>query len=216
MDIKIGIHIINGNISRKGDASAGAISEVSSALLTPDPSKTFSRLVTAVRDGSGNLKVIAWDIDGTGKVVRKADASAGAISKVAVTTYGPTAWHTFVRDGAGNLKVIGWSISQFGAITRQGDNSAGAITEVAATGSASACRGGDGNLKLIWWYTAYDQHQNIGSASAGGISQVAVTGGLSVIDIGVSVKAARVVTAVRDSGGNLKLISWHLVYSTIS
>jgi hypothetical protein len=206
----------NGNISRKGDASAGAISAVSSTLLSPDPTKTFRRLVTAVRDGSGNLKVIAWDIDWTGKVVRKGDASAGAISKVAVTTYGPTTFHTFVRDGAGNLKVIGWSISQYGAITRLGDNSAGAITEVAATGSVSACRGGDGNLKLIWWDTVNDQPQYIGSASAGDISQVAVTGGLSFINIGVSFKAARVVTAVRDGGGNLKLISWHLVYSTIS
>ena len=205
----------NGNISRKGDASGGAISEISITLLTPGTSQSSNRVVTAASDGSGKLKVIAWDIDGTGKVVRKADAPAGAISRVAGTTYGPTSWHTFVRDGNGELKVIGWSIGQDGRISRRGDASAGAITEVAAAGSVSADRGGNGNLELIWWDTVYDNPQIRGSAYEGAISQVAVTGGLSVIDIDVSTKAARVVTAARDGSGDLKLTSWHLLYSTI-
>jgi M6 family metalloprotease-like protein len=206
----------NGNISRKGDASAGAISEVSITSLTSfaSQSRVINRVVTAVREGNGNLKVIAWDINGIGKVVRKAEASAGAISKVAATTYGPTSWHTFVRDGNGMLKVIGWSIGQDGKISRRGDASSDPITEVAATGQVSADRGGDGNLELIWWNTAYDAPQKIGSAYASPISQVAVAT-LSAIDIDGSTKAARVVTAVRDGAGNLNLVSWHLPYSAI-
>jgi hypothetical protein len=43
-------------ITRQGDASAGAISLVAITRAGTN------RVVTAVRDGSGNLKLIAWEI----------------------------------------------------------------------------------------------------------------------------------------------------------
>jgi hypothetical protein len=49
-----------GNVTRKGVASAGAISQIAISSLDSN------RIVTAVRDGKGNLKVIVWDVDAKG------------------------------------------------------------------------------------------------------------------------------------------------------
>ena len=68
-------------IEHSHNASAGAIGALALTRLAPD------HVFTAVRDGSGNLKVIAWQVGSDGSLTRRGDASAGGVSQVAVTDW---------------------------------------------------------------------------------------------------------------------------------
>lgn len=119
-------------------------------------------VVTAVRDGDGNLKLISWWVskDSVQQVTRKDDAVASAISKVTITKVG-TPFHsdrliTSVRDGDGNLTLTAWDVLSDGQITRQQSAFAGGITDLAANRVWSyylvtAVRLNSGHLKLIAW-----------------------------------------------------------------
>ena len=82
---------------------AGAISEISIAV-------SGSRIVTAMRDGGGNLKLITWDIGTDGSISRRGTAAAGAISKISIARVDSSRVVTAMRDGGGNLRLITWDI----------------------------------------------------------------------------------------------------------
>jgi hypothetical protein len=92
----------------------------------------MARIVTAVRDGSGNLANIAWSINSEGNIRRQGEARAGEISLVsAIALQRPSGQLvTAVRDGSGNLAIIAWSVDSEGNIRRQGEARAGEISLV--------------------------------------------------------------------------------------
>jgi hypothetical protein len=209
------------HVRRRGDASAGAVSRV--ALATVDSDNGL--VVTAVRDGSGNLKLIVWHISPDGQQVeRLADASAGAISEVALVALRNNLVVTAVRDGSKHLKLIAWHISSDGQqIDRRGDALAGAISgvKVVSTSTPGAfafdfdsvvavVRDSFGDLKVIAWAILDDGmiFERKGDATAGAVSAFdAVFQGAILPPDGQTGKLV-VNTAVRDSRGNLKLIQW--------
>src|SRR3954454_13920802 len=87
-------------------------------------------LVTALRNGSGNLELISWRLEANGNLTRLGDScsQAGAVHSVAVISLGGNLIVTAVQTthsityAHGNLKFIAWQISQNGGkITRIGD-----------------------------------------------------------------------------------------------
>jgi hypothetical protein len=206
-------------LKRVADASAGAIAEVSTTPVNVG-SDQHGQLVTAVRDGHGNLKLIVWHVSADGRHIRRmGDASAGAISRVALATVDSRNGlvTTAVRDGSGNLKLIVWHISADGQqVERLADAFAGAISEVALVALrnnlvVTAVRDGSGNLKLIAWHISSDGQQidRRGDALAGAISEVRVVSTISPEEFGFDFDS--VVTVVRDSFGDLKLIAWSIL-----
>ena len=194
--------------SRRGTATAGAISEISI------PHVTGSRIVTAMRDGGGALRLIAWDIGTDGSISRRGTATAGAISKISIARVDSSRVVTAMRDGGGNLRLITWDIGVDGSISRRGTATAGAISEISIAyvrGSriVTAMRDGGGALRLIAWDIGTGPVDGSisrrGTATAGAISKISIT------HVGIpGVGNSRVVTAMRDGGGNLRLITWDI------
>ena len=121
---------------------------------------TFDTL-SAVRDGSGNLKLIAWRTGQTTSRLADSGDQAGAVSEIALTRTANLAV-TAVRAGNDTLKLISWSTgNQLDSIVRQSDSGdqAGEATLIGAQsiGSTSNAdvvtpvRTAGGSLKLISW-----------------------------------------------------------------
>ncbi len=200
-----------GTLVRRADYLAGKISALDMATTTSGD----RRSVTAVRDEDGNLKLIAWDIqvavNGTVSVVRLGQASAGAISAVAISNSKVfNGVFTAVRDGANELKVIPWKLSSNGqSFTRGASGSAGVIAadlDVAplASGVAVALKNSEGNLEIKTW--SANANGDIGSlrgTSAGGEA--------SEITLLTSPHGGSNLTSVLRSGdGELYLIGWKI------
>jgi hypothetical protein len=186
-----------GNVVRKGSASAGPISLVSVIPVSFGFFSDQGVLATAIRDGSGNLKVIIWDVDDEGNVVRKDSASAGPVGQISAAMLydrgGSFAnsgrFVTAVQDGDGNLKVIGWNIDKESLkVTRLGSATDGAVSFICCCpfpdqgigfhyGFVTAVRDGSGNLKNIVWSMDSDGNlQRDGEGSAGNIGLVSAQG----------------------------------------
>lgn len=197
----------SGGFTRVADTSAGRISALA---MTESGNR---RAVTAVRDDAGNLKIVVWDIqlanNGAASIVRLGQASAGAISALAMSRAGNfNGVFTAVRDSANNLKVVPWKLSADGnTVTRGADGSAGAVgTQIAvaplAQGVAAAVRDEQGDLRLITWSanSAGDIGARHDTGVAGGISEVSV--------LGTPHADSNLTTVVRDTDGNLLLVGW--------
>lgn len=153
-------------VERRGSAVGEAIIQVAIVHSGQYAEVGFTNVqdvvVTAVRDGDGNLKLISWWVskDTQQDITRKDDAIAEAISKVAITRVS-TPFHsdrliTSARLSDDTLKLTAWDVLSNGQITRQQDAFAGAITDLAANRVWSnylvtAVRTVSGNLKLIAW-----------------------------------------------------------------
>jgi hypothetical protein len=208
----------DGTLTRLGDSQnkAGAISLVD--LLTV----SRNIVVTAVRNASGNLLLISWRISQDGTTFDRLDDSgtrAGEVSEIAIAgsegvspgSEGGGRVVTAVRDGSGDLLLISWDVAQDGTITRLDDSAdaAGQATQIAisrfsASRYVTAVRTGSGNLRLIAWDvdTSSGEVTRTGDSAnkAGAVSETAL----------VTPPPNRLVTAVRDGGGNLKVITWNM------
>jgi hypothetical protein len=200
-------------ITRGGTGTAGAISAFDMALVRA------GRMVTAVRDGSGDLKVIAWDIDSSGNTItRRGTAEAGKVSAIATCSLGMNLVATAMRDGGNELTVIVWRVEENGSVTRLGSAPvAGQITDVAccivrytmgSNAFVTAVRKADGTMKLDAWNVTVDgaiHHK--ASAEAGLISTPQP--GMPIPRVALCNLGAQSVAAyVRDGSGNLKVILW--------
>jgi hypothetical protein len=201
----------NGSFTRLFEGNAGAISEVS--LLKLPLFGTTERIVTAVRDGDGDLKVIVWRVSSTGAFTRLGDsgslAGEATLIRSALDPRGRVV--TSVRDGSGDLKLITWGISANGATVQRLGDSGSAAGDIFGNslaslpdGVVSAVRDGSGNLKLIAWTVnaggSLTRRSDSGS-QAGEASAITV-----ISDIGVN--GLSMVTVVRTGSGTLKLIGW--------
>src|SRR5712691_9379273 len=119
-----------------------------------------SEVLTALRNGSGNLELISWRTppqDPT--ITRGADSGtqAGTANEVALTLMGRRAI-TAVRSGSDRLLLISWDVPPgLGTINRlpqdAGAGEASFIAMVAISDSrlVTALRAGNNNLLLICW-----------------------------------------------------------------
>jgi hypothetical protein len=222
-----GAHVI-----RKGDAAWGAISKV--AITAIDDLIGNYTAITAVRDGSDHLKIIAWKVASDGsKITRKGEAAAGSISDVAIGELTTNLFVTVVRTG-GDLKLIAWQIDDdANTITRKGEATGGAVSRVTIvpTGPVNsdhpdptkyqslvtAVETGDGNLKVIAWDVSPDGSTitRKGEASAGSLSEVSALSYDVLVDLGFTNKRNMVATAVQQTGGTLKIIAWSVPIDTL-
>ena len=177
---------------------AGPVTSVAAASLTP------RRAATAVRTAAGNLRVIVWDIDEAGGVVRRGSGDAGAIQDAVIASLGPDRVVTAVRQGDGKLAVITWSVDSSGQVQRLGTARAGTvgIVDVATLGTAwvvTAVQTASNDLKLISWRV-----YGSGSIDRRMEAQAGPIGDLSIASYGYR----QLVTAVRAGDGTLKVINW--------
>ncbi|WP_427017123.1 hypothetical protein ACQCSX_00135 [Pseudarthrobacter sp. P1] len=195
-----------GTMTRLGDSGdqAGAVSLIAVSVPTPNV------VLTAVRAGNGNLKLISWGVSEDGHSISRLGDSgdqAGAVSEIALAGV-----VTAVRAGNGSLKLISWRISSDGTqIQRLHDSGSQAgeatcicISRFGDARFVTAVRAGNGSLKLISWDidpTSGTIHRTGDSDDkAGAVSEVAlaVPGGNNIT------------TAVRAGNGTLKLITWRM------
>lgn len=190
-------------ITQADQASAGAVQQVAVTRLG-------SLVITALRNGSGRLQVIAWEVGSDGGITRRGDALAGDVSRVVVTDWpeGPGVV-TAVRTASGDLKVIAWKVANDGSVQRAGEDTAGPVNEVAISsppgfaGVVTPVRTGSGELKVIAWKVSNSgEVTRAGDASAGTCSKVTATA------LPAANGATRIAVALRSGAGNLAIITW--------
>ena len=198
-----------GTFTRIAEQTAGTISQLSMTTLPG----TNRKVVTAVKDANGNLKLIVWDVEQSGRgaasVVRLGDASAGAVSAIAIShARNFNGAFTAVRDGDNNLKIIPWRISADGnTVTRGTAGSAGAVSsqiDVAPLGGgvAAAVRDSAGQMRLITWSVS-------SSGDVGSRRETYLAGDVSEINLlGTPHSGSNLTAAVRNNSGDLQLIGW--------
>lgn len=183
----------------------------SPTLVPSDPS--------AVLNGSATFTPL--DLQGLNEIypnvgiVRRSDSgfeAAGEVSEIAVTSDSArSVVVTAVRTKEGTLRLILWRINASGGITRIKDSGtqAGKATSIAIAQSGqlfvTACRTSSGRLKLIKWSTTSDPNE----ITREGESANNAAGNASLIRI-LALTRDLFVTACRDSGANLVLITWRL------
>ncbi len=196
---------------RRGDSAnrAGTAPEITLA------NRSNRLLVTAVRTGNGRLRLITWRVNLDGSVARRGDSGnqAGTASQIDLARVSSSRFVVACRTASSNLRLISWSINTAGTVSRRGDsgNQAGQaslnrILALSSTIMLTASRISSGRLRLISWRLnsngsltrLSDSGNTAGNVSE--ISMVALPGSFP----------RRVVTAVRTSGGNLRLIVWRV------
>jgi hypothetical protein len=199
-------------IVRLGEASAGTVSALSVSRASP-----FNGVLTAVRDSEQNLTLIPWKVSTDGKTITRGEhATAGAVgTELSVASLAKGA-AVAMRDSDGNLRIVTWSASSNGSMGgRRETEIAGAISEVdllttphGGSNLTSVVRGSEGELLLIGWAVDDDGKnlRRIGSSEAGAASKIAAAS-VSRSYVGLDPRDM-ILTAVRDSGGNLKLVTW--------
>jgi hypothetical protein len=204
----------NGSLTRLNDTgnAAGSVSDISMVNLPGS-----RRIVTSVRDGDGDLKLIVWDVSTTGAIARRGDSADLAGDAMLIRSVVDVFGHvvTAVRDGGGNLKLITWNVSADGVVTRLKDSGsqAGAIGDNSLLrlpdGVVSAVRTSAGTLKLIAWSIAADgtiTRRSDSGAQAGTASLIQIAQADGIPD--ASGHSVTMVTPVRTAAGTLKLITW--------
>jgi hypothetical protein len=187
------------------------------ALLIPIASSSaqveWSALVTAVRDGNGDLKVIAWEIGSGGTLTQRGEATAGPISEIAVAEVYRGTFVTAVINNEGELQVIAWDINpDNGSVNRLGDARAGAVSAVSVAPLkrrkvATAVINSYGNLQvIIWEITESGDVRRLSDANAGVASEV------SAVDLR---EIEHLATAVINSYGQLEIITWAVSFDGI-
>ncbi|HEY4271221.1 MAG TPA: hypothetical protein VGM65_04390 [Candidatus Udaeobacter sp.] len=220
------------SITRLQPERPGEAGEASNIAITAINSTTFvtAPLVTALRDGSGDLLLICWALNADGTFTRLGDSNpagkpkqAGAVSLVTITPVGNNIVVTAVRNGSGNLELIAWRISEdYTTIHRLNPvgETAGTVGEIALTtfrdaetGQAgrvvTAVQNGAGDLLLIAWKFDGTGFQRLGDTSTLPVNQR--PGTASHISISPAGNAAGTfLTTMRRGSGDLELIAFTL------
>lgn len=211
------------HLQRLGDAEAGEIGALASASLGA------KRIATAVRNATGNLEVIAWDLGYDGTVTRLGSAEGGSTTKVEIAALADTDkleldpdgilkphGHRFVtaaRTEAGGLKVTVWDVDKDGNITRRGSGETGEIQGEFAVATFSTYRvvtavhDSSGRLKLVSWHVSPNGSvQRLKDALAEEVGHIA----LATYDPYPPSNGAlaTVVTTAGKSAGKLEVIAW--------
>ena len=193
-------------------ATAGAVQEVALTLVG-------RTAVTAVRDGSGHLLLISWNVPhNLTSVDRLHDSGthAGEASQIAMTAIG-NILVTALRAGDGHLLLISWALNSDGSFTRRGDSGSQAgevsLVKIASIGNGivvTAVRNGSGKLELIGWKISADgatiHRQNPSGTTAGAVGEISLIASRTDPQTG----ARGVITAVQNGAGKLEVIGWRI------
>lgn len=175
-------------------------------------------VVTAVSDSNQDLKLITWKISLDGKsIIRMGASSAGNVSLLDIVGSSNNRFVTAVRAANGNLLLIAWQVHPAtGEVWRLDDTSSaeGTVSLVTMTQSPLgdgrvliAVRDGDGNLVVKnWEITPNGTLKRVGDTAIQGQP----AGAINCVAVG-AISKGRVVTAVGDSNGKLKLIVWEIL-----
>lgn len=169
----------------------------------------------------GTLKVIPYKLSTNGlSLTRGVDYEAGIVSPVFDLTSIPKGVVAAMKDSAGMLRVISLETSAAGDIagTKEFSVFNNAISEVriattphSADGNViTSVRASDGQMHLIGW-TMTDSSANIrlsGSSKVGAATRIAATG--HFYSVAGQPPRDMLLTAMRDSEANLKLINWEV------
>jgi hypothetical protein len=199
-------------LEQGGTVTGGHVSELDVAMVRA------GRVATVVRDGEGDLKVIVWDIEESGKkVTRRGDIKGGAVSKVSICALGQNMVATAVIT-SNQLKVILWQISENGTVTRlENFKDDEEVTDVACcicryglgtNFMATAVRRSDGKLKVsVFEFFASGGIRHRASVMAGEVNNPQlglITPRLTIAEVGEQ----SLVTNVRLDTGELRAILW--------
>ncbi len=142
---------------RGGTITAGAIKQVAAGNAQGGQSQIY----TAVVNGSGNLEMIAWNIDSSAQLSRLGSYTAGAATQVALcdACFDDAPYEfTVVRNGAGNLSAELWTLIPPPVQELASYNTIDPVSPVAATVSypyeyhlLTGARDTSGNLQLQVW-----------------------------------------------------------------
>src|SRR5262245_59481629 len=97
---------------RLGATDAGKVSRIAAAALREE------RMATAIRDETGNLKLIVWDVMADGTFTRRGSIGAGKTSEFALAALGTGQLVTGVRQEDGTLRLIRWTVDAAGNLAR--------------------------------------------------------------------------------------------------
>lgn len=197
----------DGHITREDDDGGGAATEVAIARTS------FGDVVTAFRNGDDNLELISWNVTGAGVIDRLDEATTVEASKVAIASLpSGSGVVTAIRNADGNLRLTAWEVAGNGTITRRGSLIAEAITDVAIAtftfpfeGVVTASHLATGQLMVTTW----ELTPELGFDRVDDAFGVQVTG-VALAPVAIESGNQRIVTAVRTSGGNLRLEAWQV------
>lgn len=199
-------------IKRLGDIVDEPISDVS---ITP--ALNFNGVVAAVRTSNNKLKMIPFKISSDGMTLTKGSTFTedGTILGKPDVTVIPRGVVAAMRDSDGKLKVISFYTSTAGNIVaKRGSEKGGSVSEVdiqrtphSGSNVITTVRS-DGDLILIAW-TMDDEGRKLrrsGSSKAGNASMISTASAFH--SQGSNPPRDFIMTAVRLSNNNLKLINW--------
>lgn len=205
---------VDGTITRRGDTEAGPIDAVSIATVGPE------RILTAV-EHAGNTKLIVWDIDSSGNFQRRGDSGANApagvqtaVTPLSVAIVGGNRVALAVsgaRTAAGQLTLTVWSIDNSGNLTNLSSATAQGVSDFQITGTAAdrvvAAAKIAGLLQIIAWDVDLINGTHNLTAAGTGTGGEPAPGSFALAPLG----GAKVVTALRQADGTLKLVTWGVV-----
>jgi hypothetical protein len=197
----------DGHIDRQDDDGGGAATEVAIARTS------FGDVVTAFRNGDGDLELISWNVTGAGVISRLDEATTVAASEVAMASLpSGSGVVTAIRNDDGDLRLTAWEVAGDGTITRRGSLIAEAITDVAIAtftspfeGVVTAAHLATGQLMVTTWELTAE----LGFIRRDDAFGVQVTE-VALAPVKIEFGNERIVTAVRTSGGNLRLDAWQV------
>jgi hypothetical protein len=142
----------SGHLTRKGEVTAGSITDVALSFRGGNNADLFS--VTTGADGQ--LTAIGWAMQSDGTLKRLSTGRGGTATSPAVTMFHPDI-HTYavgaLRDEGGHLKLIVWRNGT--DLTRHGEHTGSAISQVVVTpwsdGVVTAAVDGGSDLRLTSW-----------------------------------------------------------------
>jgi hypothetical protein len=204
----------NVSIERLGEKVVNPVSTVKVARAS-----VFNGVFTATTDSSGELKVIPWTLSADGMTFTRGNAvTAGKVTgghmDVAPLSQGVA---VAVKDGDGKLRVMTWTATPAGDIQsqRRSTRTTGKVTNISlltpphgGSNLATVVRGDNGDLYVIGWAVDGDGRnlRRLGSSKAGDASHIsAAVHSRSYVN---SDPRDIILTSMRDSDGNLKLITW--------
>jgi hypothetical protein len=205
------------------DEQASQIAMTSMPPRPEDADAYVARIVVAFKNSVGNLKLVFYHLDAYGALHRIADSGnqAGNVQQIAIAQYNTNHVMTAVKNSDGNLQMIPWVIQEESIQRQNGDGPefneplAGAVQEIdmAPLGIAhplfkhvvTAVRTAEGNLRLIAWGV-----DTAGNLIRRGTSENVVAPATK-INVEWSTTASRIITSVRDSDGNLRIIAWRVL-----
>jgi hypothetical protein len=182
-------------------------------------------LVTALKDGGGNLLIITWQLNPDGTFTRLGDSNktiggqaAGRADLVKVAPMGGDTVVTAVKDGSGNLELIAWRITAGGQrierlTPRSTPAQAGHIDELSlvvdGANIVTAVRNGSDDLQVVNWRMIDGGFVRIGDTNA--LPPGKRPGRAEKIS--VCHLSDKIVTSLRQGSGALELIAFDIVGS---